>query len=511
MENSELLRLRFRGQYIITPVKIECPFIANTTNVFNNYTLYAHQDLKAMEYERNGTRIILLGDMFDYESPEKSNGEILEDLYDSDFNSLLEKLSKYSGRFVVIYLQHDSLKIVHDAMATRKVYYCEANNSFWFASQPILLSRILNLKPSVNSSKIAFYNSNDFVRLHNSNIGDTTYFDEIHQLLPNHYYDFASNRSVRYWPNKKIVFLPVSMVAGKCSQMIKGYVESIGKRYNIMLPVTSGKDSRTIMAGTRSFKDKVFYYINKDQKLKETSRDIKVPKRLFSKLNLDYHIVNPYIPIDELFKKAYFQNNEYASSNFLPHIYNYYKNFSDKVNLPGNNASSAFEIFTERKLKASAMNLARLNKVDKYDYAVQYYEKWLSGSREICIQNNINIINLFYWEERLANWGTQIQLEKDIAQEDLNPFNSRQLIELFLSVKPKYTELPNYILYKKIIHILWPELLLEPINPSFENGLRKILIFMGIHQALIKFHHVTLDIFNSIKKPSTDNGSVHNN
>jgi hypothetical protein len=165
---------------------------------------------------------------------------------------------------------------------------------------------------------------------------------------------------------------------------------------------------------------------------------------------------------------------------FIPHIYNYYLNFSNRVNLPGIFVGSAYEMFGTYDKGITPEILARLAGVAKYPHAVAYYKKWLDNNLEICRQYNINIFVLFYWEERLCNWGTQIQLYKDIAQEDFMPYNSRGFIECFFSAPPKYNDRPRYILYKKIIARLWPEALNESFNPGFKHNLFAFLNFLGI-------------------------------
>jgi hypothetical protein len=480
MRKKEFERLKYRNQYILAPSPIECPFICKSFNLDGNYFLYAHIDLITTIVELNNKKVMLLGDMFDYENSQKSNYEILEDLVLIDSNSILHRIGRYSGRFVLIFQERDSFTLLHDATATRKVYYSKLERGVWLASQPHLLARVLGFKITTNQEKLAYYESKEFVSMFNSNIGDTTPYEEIKQLMPNHFLEINSFKVKRFWPDMKIDYQPFEDVAKKCAEMIEGYMESITNRYEVMLPVTAGKDSRILLAASKRFKERVFYYINKVHHLKETSADIAVPRKLLSKLGLDFHILNPYGTVDEDFKQLYFENNEFASHKFLPLIHNYYVNFREKINLPGNIASAESELFLGRKKTITGKNLARWNKLDRFEYAINYYNQWISGCHELCRKSNINPLNLFYWEERLGNCGTQIQLEKDMAQEDVNPFNSRDLAILYASVSPKDILAPYYKLHKRIMEILWPEVLTVPINPGMRMILKKIIKPLGI-------------------------------
>lgn len=486
MTPEEILRLKYRRQYILSPQPFECPFLFHQYNLRNGYKLYAQIDLNVTEFLQDDLQVFLLGDIFDYETPLKNNYDILKDLSDNDFSKTLEKSARYAGRFVLIGLIKDHLFMFHDATATRKVFYYSSEQGYWCASQPYLLANILKLKKTKNESKLRFYNSPEFELLANSNIGNMTVFDDISQLLPNYYLDITNNKTVRYWPNHQIENLSLEVASEEIAKRLKGFVESIGNRYKIMLPVTAGKDSRTLFAATRDISEHVYYYINKENNMPANSIDIMIPNKLINKLGHKFNVVDPYIEIDKDFEKLYFENNENALPKYLPIIYNYYVNHSDKINMPGVFAASAYEIYGSYDDDITPVKLAVKNSVNKYEFAVEYYSRWLKEATDVCRKNNLNILALFYWEERLANWGTQIQIFKDMAQDDFVPFNSRQLIEYCFSVQPKFNNKPDYILYKKIMNELWPETLSMPINPNFKHLIFSILEKFGIFEPLRK-------------------------
>ena len=77
----------------------------------------------------------------------------------------------------------------------------------------------------------------------------------------------------------------------------------------------------------------------------------------------------------------------------------------------------------------------------------------------------VNVLTGFFWEHLMGNWGSTGNSESDIAIEEVNPTNSHYLYEIFLGVDDKYTKSNNNILFPKMIHRMWPELLEWPINP----------------------------------------------
>jgi hypothetical protein len=475
MTNEEKLRLKFRRQYVLSPERIDSPFSCNIICLPNNYFLYTHIDLNVTEHNLSDVRLILLGDMFDFESPEKSNSDILHDIIAPDFDIVVNNTARYTGRFILIFIIKDQIRLIHDLTATRKIYYYKSDKGIWCSSQIHLLANLNQLEKTKDESKNNFYTSHVYRLLNYSNIGNITAYDDIFQLLPNHYIDISTFQIARYWIKKPDENLTLNQTIQICATMLKGYINAISHRYNIMLPVTAGKDSRTLLAATKDICDKVYFYINKEYCLNEKSNDIYIPTQLFRKLNLDFHILDPYIEIDKDFEEVYYSNNPDASPYYLPHIYNYYKNFPDKVNLPGNLVASCYDMYGKDDSNFTAETLAKLNWVRDYNFAIEYYQSWLDGCKDFCKQHNLHLSLLFYWEERLANWGTQLHADKDIAQEDIIPYNSRLLNHYFLSVKPELIDRPYYLFFIKIMRLLWPEVLKVTINPSFKNLFVKLL------------------------------------
>jgi hypothetical protein len=232
--------------------------------------------------------------------------------------------------------------------------------------------------------------------------------------------------------------------------------------------------------------------VNHERTLDPACPDLAIPQRLFRENQIDFHVESPSEAIDPDFEKVYFENNEYATTRYLPFIYNYYRNFSEKVNLPGNTATAGNEWFRGTHMRITGKRLAKRYNVDQWDFAIDQYNRWIQGINEHFPDNNIHLYDLFYWEERLANWGSQVQMDKDIAQEDINPYNSRNLVALYLSVPPKYLEIPFFILYAEVIRQLWPELLNLPMNSSVKRTVFKVMKSMGILNFYFKVRYTYL-------------------
>jgi hypothetical protein len=148
--------------------------------------------------------------------------------------------------------------------------------------------------------------------------------------------------------------------------------------------------------------------------------------------------------------------------------------------------------------------LARMTKVEEFKYAIEYFDSWLTATKELEREYNVDLITLFYWEERVANWGTSAMIDKDIAQEDFVPFNCRALIETFESIDRKYNDKSDYLIFKLIIQELWPDLLACPVNPSMKHSiaffLKKIGLIHPMRRISSKIHYLK----NQLKEKSSE-------
>jgi len=476
--------LIFRRQYFISPLPLECPFENKIEKINNRYSLFYHPDLVVTKVTNHNRTLILLGDFYDYQDPEASNWDILCKSLEYEFSSLVERTFRLAGRFVLIYSDVSSIKLFSDAVAQRKIFHAVKDNQVYCASNPHLLAQVLGIEKTSNNCWVEYYRSTEFRKKFNSNIGYFSLYDEIKQVLPNHYLDLLNYKINRFWPISKIEKLDDKEIVKISAQMVKGFITAAANRYPLMIPVTSGGDSRIILAATKDLTKNIFYYINFSKEI-ENKPDIWVPQKLLQKHNRNFNVLFPNENnIDDEFKKAFFLNNPMPNDYFLPIIYNYYLNHSEKVNLPGGVIPIIKSLFYSKEKNITGKELARIYKVDRFPCSVLFYSEWLNEFNKECKDSNINLYDLLYWEERTCNWAGQIIQDKDIAQEDFIPFNSQHLIATMLNYSRSKRMKPRYELHYEIIKKLWPELLRIPFNPSLKNTIKRKLLVFGIYEPI---------------------------
>src|SRR5204862_1202127 len=128
-------------------------------------------------------------------------------------------------------------------------------------SQPNLLAKFANpeMRPNTNGDLQQFYKHEYRDRRW---IGEDTYFVHVKHLLPNHLLNIRTSSTSRYWPQEEVPRLRLEESADKICPFLQGMMQAATHRHSVMLAVTAGKDSRTLLAASRSVRDEVHYFIN---------------------------------------------------------------------------------------------------------------------------------------------------------------------------------------------------------------------------------------------------------
>jgi hypothetical protein len=479
MEN----KLVYRRQFIMAREVIE--ELNNWSYMpINDLHLYAHPDLEITMKEQSSIKVILLGYIFDPACPEKSNNEIISDLIEkiSGFDELIAGVKPLAGRYVLICKDNNNFLIMHDTRAMREIYYCTEINKIVCASQPNFISRFSSphLGVTQNENIINFYKY-DMLKVRNQRfwIGEESYYQDVKHLMPNHFLDLKSLTAKRYWPNRKLEEIKIDLAVEQSCKFLKGIIKAVTNRYDTMMAVTSGIDSRSLMAASKECKDQIYYFINREPALSENSADIYVPKKMFKSLGIPFHIHEIESHVDENFKKIFLDNVFLSSELILPTIYNvYYRNLSTKINLLGL-GEIARDFFGKTPKHVDGYYLARTLKYKSSEYAVMQCEKWLNHAKDIAEKYNVDLMKLFDFEVLTGNWAVVGNSESDIAMEEFDPYNSHFMYEIMLSLEKKYQKSG---FFEAIIGNMWPELLQHPFNPPENTAefLKETMIKCGI-------------------------------
>lgn len=499
-EMYPLDKLLFRRQFILGPHFVQRLKSWRKLKIRDSLYLTVHPDLPLLQTDYRDMSLTLLGYILDPYEPKANDNDIINRLIRqiNATDDIFQHTENLGGRWILILDDGEDIRLFNDATGLRQVFYTsDTSQTIWCASQPGIIAEELNLGID-DEARHEFIDSPEF----KNNIeywwpGDSSPFKEIQHLLPNHYLDLKKGVCIRYWPDKKLDYISLEKGVEKSAEIVKGLIKSAFNRFDLAFTITAGLDTRVLLAASREVSGSVYYYTLLCYGLTKESPDVKIPSELLSKLGIKHSLIVCPSHMDGEFKEIYKRNVSTAHDgwgNTAQGIYWHYP--QEKVSVKGNaiEAARCFYYRTMKVEKVDARELAKLTEMGENPFAVKHFESWLSEAEGIANRCNINILDLFYWEQRMGNWQAMSQLEWDIAQEVFTPFNCRSLLTTLLSVDKKYRRPPDYKLFKKLIIYFWPEALAEKINPkswnaSFLDGLVRLLIRVRLYrfvQAVLK-------------------------
>lgn len=480
-------RLHYRRQFLLSLAPLK-PFADWKCLQIERYYLYAHPDLEVDRLADSNKTLVLLGDIYDSEKPQKGNADILEDImaHAGSMDEYISWIKQYAGCYALLLKSNYAAIFVHDARGLREIYYCTETNQIICGSQPNLLAEFSNpeIKPTNDKDLLDYYNN----YLWDSRwVGDETYFAGIKHLLPNHYLDLNKRKACRYWPNGSIPQLQLEEAVSKSSTFLQGIMKAIVHRHTVMMAVTAGTDSRILLAASKGFEDKIYFFVN-NHGLGYGNPDISVPIKIFKKIGFPFHVHDVLNEVDGEFRQVFFRNTFLAAERLLPTIYNvFYKKHREKVLILG--VSEIGRTFYGKAPKRLAgYRMAYKLEYKECRYVEKQCEQLVAEMEPMAKKFGINVMVLLYWEQRLGNWGATRNSESLIAIEKIDPFNSHLLYETFLGVDEKYR---NYlaspcVFVREMIRHMWPDLLDWPINPPYilQDKIIWLLVELGLYEPL---------------------------
>ncbi|MFW6275802.1 MAG: hypothetical protein ACOC2M_04125 [bacterium] len=468
----------FARQFLLTKEKFTKPFESWNTLPVGDFSLHTHPFLEVTSIKKDPVHLVLIGYLFDYDPFKRSNMDIVSELAKMDFQSYVKRLGRYTGQYVLLRVEADSFTLISDAGAQREVYYTTDFSAF--ASQPKLIGQSKELVPHSGEKAKAFYNSVKFKKK-TIFIGDTTHWENVKHLSPNHYIDISNQKIARFFPFNKKTEKPLDFVVDEAIKRITGFLKAVEQRHKVALPVTAGYDSRLLFAASLGIDCR--YFVFKHRKLNEKHYDIAISRKLLKDQNKPFEVITYNEAPDENIKTVHNRSIDFPRAENTALIYNGYNRlFADYTVLDTIMSELARNRYGNFR-KLNAADLAYLNHYKGDAFAVSVYNDWLKANSKAITDNDYNIPDLFYWEEIMGNWAAKSKTEYMLGTEFFSLLNSRELIELLMSVNIRYRNTNNNILYNSIIAKLAKDALKYPMNPSRRTSMQVALQRMKIYDA----------------------------
>ena len=496
----------FRNQYLVVTEPRESNFQEISSTYFHGLHVYAHSYTNTSVAKHLETEIFLIGYIIEPQNPQDSNQEIINHIAQQCQTEKLffQKIQTLSGRYVLIYKNKWSFVVTGDACNFRQIYFNFSDNHTVLTSSVQMFLAYYDYKVQTCQLKKDFINEPIYKQQESAWYGNKSIDDRLSKVLPNHYLDL-NNKKVKRIP----LYSPKKLsseddIIDFVSMMLKGTFTSLANRYKLIQALTAGLDSRILLAAAKEFQDNIQFYVFNHNDHPPYEPDVWVSQTLAQKLKLNY----ASIKLDELRPEFL---NEYKKEHVIPriltkttHLQYFNDHYSDPniINVNGN-VSGVFKCaygYTNTKISLEMLLFFSGHHLSKNLFVRQELEAWLKDASQYAEEYEIPLLDLFYWEQRMGNWGALQPFEKDIAIEEVSPFNNRSIITSILKVKPSRRASPDYKFFRKLLQNLWPETLSEPINP-YNNKLKwaiKRLRGRIKRNALLKYYTNNISILGHL-------------
>ena len=450
----EQFRLYPRG-FVITRETIDSSLLPETykhVNILGDVDYYFDGDAPAMpapdiaiDNERNAFLIVhgncvhVRADTGEAKPP---SAEHLLNLHRRNESSFLDTLDFLGGRFAIIAGDSRGVRIYQDAVGMRSVYYSTTHKIA--SSHLYLLNDCLPHTPDPL----------DRPSRNRSIMFNQTSFLDIKSCLPNFYLDFNEQRLVRFFPRgeNKYTKLSDEEKISLVEKLLKSEFSYCFDTYGtIVLALTGGTDSRVSLAFAKNQIENLQTFTH--------AYSGKRPKSLAGQMRIqDEDIVSQIlgdIPLNHMILKKNTNNQlteeqlaivdrntfRYSANSFLPL---YTANFPDENTfyIPSQFHEIGQCYFRKRGLKnyissiktSYHRRLRSLGSVDDIKDAMgDFFEQGIELLGYEGELYGYEMLDLFYWEERMGRWMAEVMNETDVAFEPFIPYNMRVILDISLS------------------------------------------------------------------------------
>jgi hypothetical protein len=481
----------YKGQYIIcnkaTVVKLPDNFISHS---YDKYFIHAHKSLKVCIYKGQFFNMALIGNYINPFRPYLTDYQIAEMLSNTDKKKIHSAIDGLTGRFVVMAKGDGQFFARGDAFHYRQLFFGKHNSGLVLTSSVRLFLNAFNLTIETDDRVKSMMAHPLFQKTEHSWFGNYSEDARLKKLLPNHILHLDTLHISRLSLGLDN-YINEDEKLGYLSTVLTGTYKALSLNYSLYQPITCGLDTRLLLAASKEVKSAINYYIFDRSGGK--SDDVKIASNLSRKLDLNFSIIKPQ-PLQDYFLEKFAQEHNYPRK--LPKTVNiqhhYYQKHPDNaLNISGNGAGIykvPFGLFRQR-VKLDHI-LAFSGYFNKVPFISQQLQEWYKDAIEYNKSTGVDILDLFYWEQRMGNWGALYPFEQDIAIEEFSPYSNRNFLLTMLQIDPNERKAPKYHAVRALMFKLWPEVLSEPINPHTNIFWKNIKGHGELRYLVLKANHM---------------------
>ena len=404
-----------------------------------------------------------------------AHGSTLTVAADVDRLAFVEELG---GRFLAIFVDEQSPAIYPDAAASYASVFCPSMELA--ASTPSLIP----YEPET-ADRLDLLRDLDIPFTCNHFPFGLTHRHGVEQLQPNHHLDLRRWEAVRHGPGApERGRLTVEESAARVSEIIARHIDAVLERDDAYLPITSGHDSRMILASSRSHRGELGLYTLRIPDA-NGARDVYVAEHIANRLGLEHESIRMIKPDPADLELWSYRSGCLVgeprgrqATTTLRSLDRTRVRFNGQVGdllrvpnrIPGDTEDTVIDV--ERiaiqslseaggadfrtKLSPGQRNVVMSSMF------LERAERWLEGLRGV---DAFTVIDLNYLESAIAPWaGPWAYAEYFDPGFTLFPMCHREIVDVFLAL-PEAERRANS-LQRSLIAQRWPELLDWPFNSA---------------------------------------------
>lgn len=390
---------------------------------------------------------ILIGTAIDSDLHSNDQSEICRTLIEaassgSDAGALDEYVTWLGGRFVILMVNGETMRIYGDATASRSCFWAVTERGFVASSHSTLTARAIDEVATGRSR--SFLNHPDYKSPAGKWLpGAMAPHDAISMITANCVLTVNKNEakhsrffpSEGYSPKRRDAFETARQVEGELNRQLELGIDSKKPFY---FGLTAGWDSRVFLKATldrlHALNAIAFTYHNFEKNPSHSRNDLIAASRLAVDSDLRF-LVMDLKPSDKSsrFRKAYAKTfTGWARFPALAeNFYNELDHDGQVAILLGPEVGTVFyrerdpSLLNARGLAAKFTQSSFSENVELASYLDSYIDYTQLDMSE---QATFHPFDLFYWESRLSSWAAGGYAEYEMATDVILPFNTRRIL-----------------------------------------------------------------------------------
>lgn len=373
---------------------------------------------------------------------------------------------KLGGKYLIVYAEQERYFLLGDATTSIPIFYNTAK-PFACSSNSRYLVKQFGYSPDPALQRIR-----DSGEISQAMPYDVTPYREIRQLIPNHYLSVNEQQARRFLnaetPQTALTAQEAAKITAPMIDAIRRFYQS---RFPVYCPITSGRDSRVVLAFLSQDKAVPCYTIRHPEH-SGREQDLVIPKQLCEENHIPYTQIQDVVVSDSL--KAQMDDllgeNQY-SQRTLRIAQTIQTHYGDGAVINGDSIGQVGKCSLHRDipLRFATPGYFRCKLHNYSSGAKTELRHWLEEIKES--GECVNAFDLFSIENRMGRWAGQENLiYHSIGQLYLNIFNSRSILYTWTAVDRK--ERKGSAIHLGLLRQKKPELLAVPFESEDNIVLR---------------------------------------